>query len=116
MLEPLLVPVDRVCLRWAASIGDGQFRGWRDEQQSRPPQLPDDLALEVDQIILAAPPEFIALLKDWYKTSKSIDQIASGLGIGRDAAYVTWRSTLWYLLGVFRERRIIERVFRNARH
>lgn len=115
MLEPLLSPVDRICLRWAVSIGDGHFRGWRDTKSARPPELPDDIAVEVDAIICAAPPEFGRLLKDWYKTNATVDEIARGLGIGRDAVYLAWRSTLWYLLGVFRERRIIERVFRKAR-
>ena len=71
-LEPELVPVDRIMLRWAVANGSGlPSDRWDDNpRQSKPPPLDDDTALVVDRLILKCPVKTRTILQKWYCTPK----------------------------------------------
>jgi hypothetical protein len=116
-----LAATDRILQRWAVSIGDGSFEGWADVLTARPPPLPEDLAVDVDQAIMRAPTWIRRLLKDWYKANRPADYSAQWLGpmmglggMSRQAVYPYHRQALWYMRGVFESRGILQRHARRA--
>jgi len=77
-LAPRLKPVDRICQRWAVSIGDGLPNwAWDMPTKSRPPPLDDDTAIVVDQIIMKrCAPASRRLLVKWYRSDAPVSAIA----------------------------------------
>jgi hypothetical protein len=105
-LDPLLVPTDRMLERWAVSQGGDEYMSGWDEKpaRSRPPPLPDDLAIIVDQTILHSTVQARNFVHRWYmRPGESVTVLAKALGLHRDTVQMRWRSTLWYM-----RRRFIE--------
>lgn len=97
-LDPRLVPTDRLLERWAVSQGSDEYLfGWDTiPPKSRPPPLPDDLAIIVDQIILRPPVQRRTFLTRWYMSpGESVTALAKSLGIHRDSVQMRWTSSLW---------------------
>lgn len=115
MFEPPIDVVDRICQRWAVSVSGGGIEPWADTVESKPPPLPDDLAVEVDRAILQAPGYYPELLRGWYRTPNPAEVIAKDCGLkSRQSVYTKLREALFYLLGRFEGKRgVIERF--NAR-
>jgi len=105
-LDPVLVPTDRLLERWAVSQGSDEYlHGWSEvPARSRPPPLPDDMAIIVDQTILHSTVQARNFVQRWYmRPGESITVLAKALGLHRDTVHMRWRSTLWYM-----RRRFIE--------
>lgn len=113
-LPPELLPVDRILQRWAVSVNGGGYEPWADTISSKPPPLPEDLAAEVDEIIQRAPGHVTKLLSDWYRTPKPAEVIARRIGCTRQALYMHYRASLWYLRGVFESKSILKRFLSRA--
>lgn len=105
-LDPVLVPTDRVLERWAVSQGSDEYmHGWNEvPSRSRPPPLPDDLSIIVDQTVLHSTVQARTFVTRWYmRPNEPMSVLAKELGIHRDTVLMRWRSTLWYM-----RRRFIE--------
>lgn len=106
-LDPELVPTDRVCERYAVSIGDGlPSDKWADERPSRFTELDPETAIKVDRIIIdmkRSIPKYHRIFCQWYRTSLPRKEIAKNVGIPRSTLYLEWRCLLWYLRGRFQE-------------
>lgn len=99
-LDPMLVPTDRLLERWAVSQGTDEYlHGWSDvPARSRPPPLPNDLAIIVDQTILHSTVQARMFVQRWYmRPGESVTVLAKALGLHRDTVHMRWRSTLWYM-------------------
>lgn len=102
VLPAHLMPVDRIEMRWAVSIGS-QFAldTWDDTPVAKPPPLDEETAIVVDQINLNAPYRQGSLLRSWYKSGVSSGVIASNLGVSRAGLFVEWTAALTWLRGEF---------------
>jgi len=99
-LDPVLVPTDRLLERWAVTQGSDEYQmGWEDvPARSRPPPLPEDVAILVDQLILHSQVQARQFVHRWYlRPTESVTVLARALGLHRDSVYMRWRSTLWYM-------------------
>lgn len=75
-----LIMTDRILQRWAVSTGSGlPSEEWDDKPKAKLPPLPDDVAIDVDQCILSAPPRTKDLVTKWYKTPEPTRVIATRL-------------------------------------
>lgn len=93
-----MVPIDRICQRWAISVGDGLRRElWEDPKNSRATPLDDDTAIIVDQIILKSPPRTKRFVKIWYKTPRPRGAIAQEFRMDERSVTVCWKLCLSYL-------------------
>lgn len=116
MFEAPLDVVDRICVRWAVAVGGGAEAAWADTISSKPPPLPDDLAVEVDQVIMHAPTFYPGLLRDWYRKPYPAAVIARRNGFTNEkAVYPKMREALGYLLGKFEALGVIARFNARAR-
>lgn len=98
ILEPELVPVDRILQRWAVAIGNGlPTEEWDDRRRSLPPPLDDDLAVIVDQAVLRSPSRTKQVIFAWYKTPVPVRQLARKLKLSPDNLYVAWRLSLHFM-------------------
>lgn len=98
ILEPELVPVDRILQRWAVAIGHGlPTEEWDDRRRSLPPPLSDDLAIIVDQQVLRSPPKTKKIIFAWYKRPIPVSELAKTLRMSRSGLYVAWRLSLNYM-------------------
>jgi hypothetical protein len=113
-LPPELLPVDRILQQWAMSVTGGGYEPWAETVVAKPPPLPEDLALEVDQVICHSPRKIRILLSDWYCTPKPVDVIARRIGCTRQSLYTHFRAALWYLRGVFESKSILSRYLARA--
>lgn len=101
-----LIPTDRILQRWAVSIGLGlPTEAWDDARISRPPPLPDDLAIVVDQLVLKSPPRTKALIVAWYKTPVPTPQVAEDQGMSLRSFYRAWHLSLHFMRHRFQESR-----------
>lgn len=102
-LDVLLLPVDRIELRWAVSIGAGLPNAERydDTPTARPTPLDDATAIVVDQINLKVPIHFRHLLQLWYRTQLPSGEIAGIIGTSRSGIYLEWRAALNHLRNAF---------------
>lgn len=102
-IRPLGCPVefattDRICQRWAVSVGMGvQSDKWQDEVRSRPPPLDDDMAIVVDQIILRLPESTKRVVVKWYRTDLPNSVIAKQLNLSPPNLIVAWHLSLNFL-------------------
>lgn len=79
-LPRALITTDRVLQRWAVSIGIGMPADeWDDIPKAKPPPLPADVAIEVDQMILDSPPRTRDIITRWYKTPQPAEVMAKRL-------------------------------------
>lgn len=98
-LDPELVPVDRIMLRWAVANGSGlPANRWDDNpRQSKPPPLDDDTALVVDRLVLKCPEKTRIILQKWYCTPEPVHIIAERLKMSRRALYTGWGLSLNFI-------------------
>ncbi len=95
---------DRICQRWAVSVGLGLPTDlWQDAMQSRPPPLDDDTAIVVDQIILKSPEKTRKILVKWYRTQMPNTIIAEQLHLTPRTLETAWKLALNYLQWRFLE-------------
>jgi hypothetical protein len=95
---PLLV-TDRVMQRWARSIGDGLPSEEWDEGKtpSRLSPLDDELAIQIDRIVLAAPQHLRQMFQLWYKTPLPVNEIGRRFGVDRDEVIRRWKAALEWI-------------------
>lgn len=77
-LAPRLKPVNRICQRWAVSIGNGQPNwAWDLPKKSRPTPLDDETAVVVDTIIMKKiPPSSTKFLRKWYRSDIPLEKLS----------------------------------------
>lgn len=77
-LIPRLQPVNRICQRWAVSIGAGLPNwAWDLPAKSRPTPLDEETAMIVDKIICKKiPPSSTKFLRKWYRTDIPLDALS----------------------------------------
>lgn len=104
-VPPELATTDRVCQRWAVSVGLGLPTDlWMDGIPSRPPPLDDRTAIVVDQIILKSPPRTRKLTVHWYRTQTPQPLLAKQMNFrGERELRVAWQIVLGYLQWKFSE-------------
>lgn len=89
---------DRICQRWAVSVGSGlQSDKWQDEVRSRPPPLDDDTAIVVDQIILRLPERTRVIIVKWYRTNLPGGVLAEQIGVSPRNLETVWHLGLNFL-------------------
>jgi len=104
VVPPDLATTDRICQRWAVSVGLGlPTNQWMDGIASRPPPLDDATAIVVDQIILKSPPRTRRVAVKWYRTQLPQPVIAEQLGLSERTLITVWKLTLNYLQWRFLE-------------
>lgn len=95
---------DRICQRWAVSIGMGlPTELWQDGVYSRPPPLDDDTAIVVDQIILKSPEKTKRLVRAWYCTSMAQSVLAERFHLTERTLITAWQLSLHFLQYRFSE-------------
>jgi len=104
IVPPELVTTDRVCQRWAVSVGLGLPTDvWMDGIASRPPPLDDGTAIVVDQIILKSPEKTKRVIVKWYRTQLPQPTIAEQLNLTERTLVVAWKLSLNFLQWKFIE-------------
>jgi DNA-directed RNA polymerase specialized sigma24 family protein len=89
---------DRICQRWAVSVGLGLPTAiWQDGVASRPPPLDDDTAIIVDQIILKSPDKTRKVVVKWYRTQLPNTVIAEQLNLTPRTLETAWKLALNFL-------------------
>jgi hypothetical protein len=95
---------DRICQRWAVSVGMGLPSDiWQDAIKSRPPPLDDDTAIIVDQIILRSPDKTKRLVRGWYCTGQPNSVLADRLNLTERTLMTAWHLSLHFLRYRFSE-------------
>lgn len=91
---------DRVCQRWASSVGMGvQSDKWQDcELRSKAPPLDDDVAIVVDQVIMKLPERTKRVIVKWYRTDLPNITIAQQLNLTPGTLVTAWHISLNFLL------------------
>lgn len=103
MLEPRLWGVDRHMQRWA--VGQGAGLSNPDSAlllRSTLTALPEDDAITTDLIVCKLIPHWRNLTHWWYRSEKSIEQIADGLKTTYDGVLLERKILLGILLGSLR--------------
>lgn len=99
-----LATTDRICQRWAVSVGLGlPTDTWMDGMASRPPPLDDVTAIVVDQIILKSPEKTKRIIVKWYRTQLPQPVIASQLNLTERTLTIAWQISLNFLQWKFIE-------------
>jgi len=99
-----LKSTDWILQRWAVSVGDGLYDApWSEVPQSRVPQLSDQMAICVDQLVMRSGDKTKRLVGYWYRTALAKTVIAQKVGCDRDTIYVRWNAALHYFRGRFLE-------------
>ena len=110
-----LLATHRVLERWAVSIGSGlPAEEWNDVPKSRPPPLPDDLAVEVDQIVCRSPRRWRKLIRSFYCTPRPTEVIAKEQQCSVSHVSAFWHDSLRYVRGEFVTKRIIVRLYGDS--
>ena len=101
---PEYATTDRVCARWAVSIGMGlPTQKWQDGAASRPPPLDDPTAIVVDQLILRSPDKTKRLIRGWYCTTLAQPALAAQLNLTECTLITAWLLSLHFLQYRFAE-------------
>lgn len=101
-----LLPVDRICQRWASSVGSGlPAEIWGDDLKSRPPPLDDWTVTIVDQAIIKSPYPHRVVIPKWYRTPAPCQVIAEALGMSERGLENFWHRGLEHLREKFIESR-----------
>lgn len=111
-LEPELIPVDRICKRWAVSIVDMGI-GADDPKYSHPPPFDPETTTVIDQIICRCPRHTNRFINTWYRSADTVqvigrdmalaynegrtDVLRKGLQMSERGVYICWRLTLNFL-------------------
>lgn len=108
--------VDRILQRWAVSVSGGAPAPWADTVASKPPPLPEDLAMIVDQCVLHAPGNLPKLLSLYYRTPQPNQVIALKCTLRHeDEVPKRVRHGLYYLRGLFEANGVLDRFLMRAR-
>lgn len=93
-----LLTTDRILLRWAASVGDGtdDAAKWTELVRAKVPELPFDVAIIVDKLVMRAPPSYRLVTELWYRTPSPREVIGLRLGVSRHEVYNRWRLALFH--------------------
>ena len=95
-----LIPTDRILHRWARSVGIGlRDCPWDEVPFNRAPELDDQTAIVVDQLILRSPARKLTEL--WYRTSMPGREIARRIRCDEDSLVLRWNAALWHYKGHF---------------
>lgn len=98
IVPPEFATTDRVCQRWAVSVGLGLPTDvWMDGIASRPPPLDDVTAIVVDRIILKSPEKTKRVIVKWYRTQLPQPIIADQLGLTERTLVTAWKLALNFL-------------------
>jgi hypothetical protein len=98
LIEPELIPVDRILQRWAAANGTGlPSDEWDQTPRARSVPLDDVTATIVDQIILKLPPRTKRLITTWYRRPLPTSVLAEQLRTSPRSLEVQWRLALNFL-------------------
>lgn len=89
----------RVLLRWSEGGGNGMPNPEAEVRDTHYDPLPPNEQELVDEIVAASP--FELLTRKWYRTDKSMRELAEDLGVAKTKLYEDWRCALWYYRGVF---------------
>lgn len=97
-----LLPVERICQRWASSVGTGLPADiWGDDLKSRPPPLDDWTVTIVDQAIIHSPYPHHVIIPRWYRTPTPCYLIAESLGLSERSLEMFHVRALRHLKEVF---------------
>ena len=97
-----LIPTDRICQRWASSVGTGlPAEIWGDDLKSRPPPLDDWTVTIVDKAIIHSPYPHNVIIPKWYRTPTPTYLIAKGLGMSERGLEMMHVRALRHLKEVF---------------
>jgi hypothetical protein len=102
---------DEVCGRWASSQGTGLPNEILDAPAS-PNPLPDDIAIEVDKIIVQAPRHLKRVLVTFYRkrhTHPHVEDVAAYLGLRPRTVYEVLHQAHVYVLVKMNERGTLDR-------
>jgi hypothetical protein len=104
-MPDMLLGTDRILKRWAVSIGDGtEDFAWMEIAKSRYPQLDDQMAIVVDQLVLRAPRHDRRVVELWYRRpDDDLADIARALNVRRAAVKAHWQTSLGYFRARFLE-------------
>lgn len=103
-VPPEFATADRICQRWAVSVGLGLPTDvWMDSIASRPPPLDDRTAIVVDQIILKSPEKTKRVIVKWYRTQLPQSVIAAQLNLTERTLVTAWQLSLNFLQWKFIE-------------
>ena len=106
IVPPEFATTDRICQRWAVSVGTGlQSDKWQDGGKTPPPPLDDDTAIVVDQIILRCPESTKRVIVKWYRTNLPNTVIAQQLHLTPRTLETAWKLSLNFLQWKFVESR-----------
>jgi hypothetical protein len=95
LLDRDLLGTDRICQRWAISIGSGMaVEQWEETPVSRLSPLDDTSAILVDRIILKSPRALKAVIIPWYRGTSAAANLHIKLGITRPELHDRWRDSL----------------------
>jgi hypothetical protein len=104
VVPPEFATTDRICQRWAVSVGMGLPTDvWMDGVASRPPPLDDDTSIVVDQAVLKSPEKTRRVIVKWYRTQLPQAVIAEQLNLTERTLVVAWKLSLNYLQWRFAE-------------
>lgn len=104
ILTPELQPTHRTFLRWGESGGNGLPNPEAEIRETHYDPLPPEIQEKVDDIVFGSPWEM--LVRKWYRTSKTNQELADELGVKRTQLYTNWNSALWYYRGRFETERV----------
>lgn len=99
ILNPALQPTHRTLLRWAEGGGNGLPNPQAEVRETHYDPLPPDVHEKVEDIVTGSPWE--TLIRKWYRTSLTNQELIGVLGVGRTQLYVDWNAALWYYRGRF---------------
>lgn len=108
--------VDRILQRWAVSVSGGAPAVWADTVASKPPPLPDDIAVDVDMAVLKSPGNLPKLLSLYYRSPQPNQVIALKCNLRHeDDVPRRVRHGLYYLRGKFEGNGVLERFIARCR-
>lgn len=101
-LDPRFRPVDRYLWRWSIGQGSGLPMDPDDADglpESRPPPLSGDESVITDAIVLRSPVWARDFVFMWFRSDKTVEEIAQRLQVRARAVYDERKLTLAYYLG-----------------
>lgn len=101
-LDPRFRAIDRYLWRWAVGQGSGLPLSAHDADtlpESKPPPLPADDSITIDIIVLHAPDWARAFVFMWFRSDKTVEQMAQRLKCRVRAVYDERKLVLAYFLG-----------------
>lgn len=89
-------------MRWARSVGDGLYGcPWEDVPFNRAPELDDQTAIVVDQLVLRSERGTRKLIELWYRTKLPEAEIARRIVCDQNSVILRWNAALWHFKSHF---------------